>query len=100
MNKQDVVALYDAELAKGRSSLEAFQATRTEVHAVLQLEAPAPDVDQVTDAHRVASDIARASDPIHTDAHHWLQKEHGKALWVEADKLVSAAGITASGRTA
>lgn len=38
----DVLAIYAAELEKGKSVREAYQGTRTEVHAALQLEQPFP----------------------------------------------------------
>jgi hypothetical protein len=58
-------------------------------------EIRAHQTGQVTDAEVMASEKARVKDPSHTDAHHYVQKEHGKALWAEADRLILAAGITA-----
>jgi hypothetical protein len=89
----DVQRIRDEHVALGRTPSEVVMGTRTAVHALLQLEHPFPGPDQVTDAHRIASDRARALDPNHTDAHHWLQKEHGKALWKQADALCREAGV-------
>lgn len=81
VGKPEVLAVYKAEVAKGKSPKEARQATRTEVHALLQLEQPFPE--------RVDGDD--------TDDHWMRQKTHGKKLWKAADKLVADAGITDAG---
>jgi hypothetical protein len=47
---------------------------------------------QVTVDEMVASERARRSvDGTHRDAHHYVQKQHQKGLWEEADKLVNIA---------
>lgn len=114
----DVSRIHAGCIARGRTSIEAFQGTRTELHENLQASCPFPlsskpeemnnrvvtpeerdslvaaQRDMVSDEHRIASDRARAKDPTHVDAHHWLQKEHGKALWAEADRLLALAGVS------
>jgi len=81
VGKAEVLAVYKAEVAKGKSPKEARQATRTEVHALLQLEQPFP----------------KASDGDDADDLWAIQKTHGKKLWKITDKLVSEAGITDAG---
>jgi len=105
---------------------EAFRGTKSRVHAQLQLEKPPPYSDlpahvkpqsdgtlktrkefadvqshqrmQPTDAEHVAAGKARSGpDGSFVDTHHYVQREHGKALWVEAAKLVADAGITEAG---
>lgn len=108
-------------------ALQAFRGTKSRVHAALQLEKPMPYSDlpdhvqpnakgdfhltrkefadvqahqrtQPTDAEHLAAAKARGGpDGTFVDTHHYVQREHGKALWVEAAKLVAAAGITESG---
>jgi hypothetical protein len=83
----DVVALYQAELAKherddrshGALDLKSalVRATRTMVHAKLQELLPVPPV-------------GKREDP---DDAHARQKAHGKALWREADRLVNDAKL-------
>jgi hypothetical protein len=49
---------------------------------------------EITVEHIKAADAARALDRNDSlDAHHWLQKEHGKALWKEVDKIIGQLGI-------
>lgn len=56
---------------------------------------------QPTDAEIIAFDRAKAANPLKyrgvVDAHHYVQFEHGTALWAEADRLISEAGITEGG---
>ena len=77
MDKAGVLAIYEAQKAR-YSGRDLIQATRTEVHAAMQLETPAP---------------ARldGEDP---DDHHMRQKAYGKALWKETDRLIAEAGVT------
>jgi hypothetical protein len=43
----------------------------------------------VTEAEMVESERARSGvDSTHKDAHHFVQKKHGMALWAETDRLV------------
>jgi hypothetical protein len=47
---------------------------------------------QVTDEQHLTFSRAKMSDPNHKEtlhAHHYVQKEHGKALWEETDRLVA-----------
>lgn len=90
-----VRAIHAAQAARFASVPDAnvMTATRTEVHAALQLECPFPPPEAVTDEHRVRSDVERAMDPNHTSAHHWLQKRHGQALWAETERLIAEAGV-------
>lgn len=115
----EVRAIYAGEVAKYGAGRDAFQGTRTQVSAALQLKNPAPHTHEpehaagaltedardklhersragVSDAHRLLSDHARQLDPNHTDAHHFVQKLHGTALWREVDRAIAEAGITAS----
>ena len=122
----DFVKATYARLAS-RGPKDAFMGLRTEVHEALQAQLPPPYSDHpahlpkedgrkftaaeqaeihefmrssVTDAEIIAFDRARAKDRDHRltqDAHHFVQKEHGKALWAEADRLIKAAGITEAG---
>lgn len=53
---------------------------------------------QVTDTEILAAERARQTgDGGHRDAHHYVQKKHGQALWEEADRLIKEAGITEGG---
>jgi hypothetical protein len=90
---EKVRALHSVHLTKFAKDGDPLKATRTEVHALLQLDCPFPGEECVTDEHRVRCDVERAMDPNHTSAHHWLQKNHGKALWAETDRLVAEAGV-------
>jgi hypothetical protein len=91
VTKADVQRLYAEELARGKSSRDARQGTRTTVQALMQVDRPTP-AGPVTDADRLASEKARESvDGNHKDALHFVQKTHQKALWVAADKLVVSA---------
>lgn len=99
-----------------------LSATRTEVYAALQLESPPPYSEQPdhikpehgkrvlthqqrmamhehqrslpTDAECLASERARAKDPGHVDAHHFVQKRHQMDLWAKTDQLLKEAGVT------
>ena len=123
LTTDDVKAIHDR--LKHRGPRDAYLGTRTEVHEALQAQCPPqytsfPDhlpMDrhakftraelaeihahqraQVTDAEILASERARAGvDGDHRDAHHYVQKQHGIALWKEADRLIAAAGITDTG---
>jgi hypothetical protein len=101
MAAEELMATFDAQLAttrdegkawratllefyegvKDRGPRDAWRACRTEVHAVLHLKAPSPEV-------------TKGEDP---DDHWHRQKSHGKALWRTADAIVTAAGITEGG---
>jgi hypothetical protein len=106
--------LHKAHLAR-YSPADARQATRTEVHALLQLECPPPYHDrpahlpqdgllshaqtreyrdhqrsQPTDQECLDFARARSKDPCVEDPHHHAQKRHGIALWRETDRLISA----------
>ena len=119
LSPSEVQAIYAAEVAKYGPGRDAFQGTRTQVSAALQLKNPPPHAlpsaaasihvsrgtrdaqhdecrSQVTDAHALLSERARALDPNHTDAHHFVQKLHGSALWREVDRCMAEAGITSS----
>lgn len=87
----DVKRLHNEHLSRFRTASLARQATRTEVQAILELQSPPPGPDTVTDEHRIASDKARATDPLHVDAAHWVQKTHQKGLWRQTDSLVQDA---------
>lgn len=88
----DIRALHAEHLARyGGDVRAARQATRVEVHGILQIVEPVPGADDVTDEDRVNSDKYRAADPYHTDALHWRQKMHQKRLWEETDALLDAA---------
>jgi hypothetical protein len=112
----EVRAIYAAEVEKYGAGRDAARGTRVEVSAALQQRNPPPfshDVKrasgaltateraelhdevrvQVSDAHRILSDHARVLDPNHTDAHHFVQKLHGIALWREVDRAIAEAGI-------
>lgn len=86
MNKADVLAIYEVELAGLGGDpdrlRQAWRGTRTRVSEAMQAETIAP---------------ARlpGEDP---DVHHGRQKAHGIALWKDADALVISAGITETGR--
>ena len=100
-----------------KTPAEARQGTRTEVHALLQEQVPCPYrlapparayaphegklrnqniadrkatlIASIPDALVLESERARSGpDGGHVDAVHYVQKQHGKALWVEADRLV------------
>ena len=89
-----VKSLYQEILANRKGNVtEAVQGLRTELSGLIQLDCPPPGPDEVTDEHRVLSDKDREVDPNHTSAHHWLQKQHGKAIWEEVDRLVAQAGL-------
>lgn len=90
---EQVLAIRDDLVARGRVGAEVVQGVRTEVHALLQLEYPAPPESEVTDAHRIMADHARKTDPMLKDAHHFLQKAHQTNLWQQTDKIVSDAGV-------
>jgi hypothetical protein len=116
----DVKRIHAANVARGKTPAEARQGARTEVHELLQAQLPVPyplpartktfaaadtaarDADlanrtkamqsQVTDAEILASERARGgADATHRDAHHWVQKQHGIALWQETDRLIAEA---------
>ena len=93
LTTEDVRKLWAQVQARGLSAEDARKGLKAEVKAALNIACPHPPPEAVTDAHRIASDLARRADPYHTDAHHWLQKQHGLALWAEAERLIAAAGI-------
>lgn len=109
---EEARAIYDA-CAKRYKGDDIAKATRTEIHAALQLANPAPysdvpshltkksalshDERQVVLEHQRSQpndeeciDFARnrGSQPHVVDAHHWVQMKHGEALWEEADRLL------------
>lgn len=121
IGKAEVLAIYDA--CSGRFASDGpecvLSATRTEVHAALQLESPPPYSERPehvppegrmnhhhreaihehqrslpTDAEVIASERARARDPGHRDAHHYVQKKHQMDLWAKTDLLLKEAGVT------
>jgi len=122
---KEIQEIYQAGLKKGLTAEEALRETRTLVHAKLQLDNPPPYSDhpghlpkdrpgkfshsemkeihahqhaQVTDEERLASEKAREGiDGNHVNAHHYVQKEHGKSLWKETDRLVQSAGLGTGG---
>ena len=120
VSRDDVLRMHAEEVAKGKSSRDARQGTRTRTHEALHLERPTPLADrpthieaalltrsltkaendavrthqlaQVAEAQMIASEKARLGpDATHRDAHHYVQKLHQKALWEAADKLVDDA---------
>lgn len=93
LTADEIKTLRDELVARGRVGHEVTMGLRTEVHARLQLAAPFPTPADVTDDHRIAADHAKQSDPQIKDALHWLQKQHGMALWKETDRLIAAAGV-------
>jgi hypothetical protein len=115
----EVKAIHERE-AERYAGEDLVKATRVEVHAELQTRNPPPLSDfpkhvekdrrapvdanervqiqrhqraQVTDAQHIAFSKIRAEHPYILDGHHYVQWEHGKALWTETDKLLAAAGI-------
>lgn len=91
VTKEQVLALHAEHVAfKSSGALplagvrpagwNARQSTRTEVHALIHLQCPTPTFDA-------------SADP--DDVHH-EQKKHGKALWIETDRLVTEALGSAS----
>ena len=114
---EEARAIYMAQIARYQGT-DALKATRTEIHAALQLRNPPPYSDhpphlpkqvsesraftreeaeeirahqrmQVTDAEHLEFSKSRAEHPYILDAHHYVQWKHGKALWVEADRLLA-----------
>jgi hypothetical protein len=90
----DVLAIHKEAVERYGAGRDALQGTRSKLSELLQSQCPPPGPELVTDAHRIAADKAKKADPNHTDAHHWLQKQHGMALWRENDRLILAAGVT------
>jgi hypothetical protein len=120
-------SLTDAEVkaiqtreAKRYSGRDLYNATRTEVHAELQLRNPPPHSDfpkhidrdrreplspeeklavqrhqraQISDAHHIEFSKIRGEHPYILDGHHYVQWKHGKTLWEETDRLLAAVGI-------
>lgn len=71
-----------------------------EAHGIAETAAKEADLavrkaalfDKLTAEQMIASEKARAGvDGTHRDAVHFVQKEHSKAVWAEADRLVSEA---------
>lgn len=112
----EVHTLYAAQAARYGAGRDAYQALRTEISAALQLKNPPPHTHDLEDAegnltdeehealhaesrlgvsdeHRLLADHARSLDPNHDDAHHFVQKLHGVALWREVDRIIAEAGI-------
>lgn len=116
----EVHAIHQSEIEKYGAGADAFKGLRTEVNAALQLKNPPPHTHDpkdavgrltpeardalhdasrqgVSDVHRILSDHARQLDPNHSDAHHFVQKLQGMALWKETDRLIAEAGIVGGG---
>lgn len=122
MNIEDVKAIYAAQVARYGRGPDAVQATRTEVHAALQIEKPLPyssapkhipvgqrmlshaeatevrlhQIDQIDEAafDEAARAMALESDRTRPrDPQHYHQREHGRALWEETDDLCREAGV-------
>ena len=117
VTKADVVRVHAEEVSRGKSPEDARAGTRTVIQAMLHLQLPSPCSDvptalvgklsldpaeracvkshqlaQVTTEDMIASEKARSGvDGTHRDAHHFMQKEHQKNLWVETDRLVTEA---------
>ena len=117
LTKADVLRIHAEEVLRGKSREDALAGTRTVVQSMLHTQLPSPHSDvpaklvgkqklepaekacirahqvaQLTEAELIASERARSGpDGTHADAHHFAQKEHQKALWVEADRLVAEA---------
>lgn len=122
MNKDDVVAIYDAELealkkrepeaAPSYLLKHAFAGTRTRVHEALQAANAYPKAgEEHKHFHAHRDSIVKGETPITTsslDELHRLradaegklaekQKIHFTDLWVQADALIASAGITEGG---
>lgn len=122
----EVAALQAAGEPPAGIPLQAYRGTRTRIHEALQAKSPAPytaapdhikpddgrlthsDLAEIhahmraqpTDAEHLKAAKARSGpDGNFTDTHHYVQREHARALWVEVDRLTKAAGITEAGRT-
>lgn len=123
MNIDQVKAIFAAAVARYGAGKDAIQATRTEVHAALQIEKPLPfseaapecaakhgklhthaeaelnrihQVNQITDEELTVAARAIALEPAAhraTSVHHYFQREHGRALWEETDALCREAGV-------
>ena len=121
MTKEDVLKLYDAELAKLRTlepdEPEAYilkhacMGTRTRIHEELQASVALPDRgpehEEFTRKRAEAmekNDLANQFDHLvrlrmkSDEVHAERQKQHFMKLWVEADKAMADAGITAEGK--
>lgn len=111
----DVLAIHTYELTRGKSPADVWRAVRTKVHAKLQDALPVPslaDIQALAPMKPERSNlggVARTGTskgaavmpiamPVPDDLLHAYQKAHGAALWVEANRLVEAAGITETGR--
>jgi len=108
--------IYLAQAARYQGP-DVLKATRTEVHAALQLRYPPPYSDhpphlpkqtsasraftreeaeeirsfqrmKVTDAEHLEFSKTRSAHPYIVDAHHYVQWKHGIALWAETDRLM------------
>lgn len=116
----EVQAIHAEQVARFGAAA-ALQATRTEVSAALQLRNPVPHAlpkDQadivvshedrksqhdecratVPDGHVILSEQARMLSPSgahwsHADAHHFVQKLHGQAIWREVDRVIAESGV-------
>lgn len=75
--------------------MQAARDRRTPMTHVEKAAQVAHQLAQVTEEQHEAHGRAKATrDPDHVttkDAHHFVQKEHGKALWTETDRLVGEA---------
>ena len=109
MTSQDVIATYEAELARLTAAGDAdalrwaCKGTRTRVHEALQAATPHPTAEGLASIDAavlaglpasVAAVLTAASD----DGLHHLQTAHFSGLWKQADAIVAAAGITEAGR--
>lgn len=116
LTKDEVLAVYGAQVSMYGDTVDARKATRVELSAALQLKNAAPHSlteteaagvltceerdekhercrQQVSVRHRAMAERARGRDPFIHDAHHFVQKLHGEAIWREVDRLMALAGI-------
>jgi hypothetical protein len=117
---EQVRSLYAKMVSENGPGRVALQGLRVEVSAAIQALNPPPhthdpedaagslteeerdalheaSAEGVADHHRTLADRARRLDPNHSDAHHFVQKLHGTAVWREVDRVIAEAGIGAGG---
>ncbi len=121
MKKEDVVAIWQAEVARLEAAkepnvaLQAWRGTRSRIHEKLQEQTPPPGPgkaheeydrlvaetsEKVVGGQDVTDHIAAlVQHKVKLDKdHHEIQKAHFTLLWEQADKIVADAGITVEGR--
>lgn len=125
MTKEEVLALYEAELGRLKAAGEsgasllawACKGTRTRVHEALQAASPPPERGDEHETYKAqekefceriaASKAPPTEEQIHAltkarkrsdEIHHERQKLHGVGLWTKTNEIVAAAGVTEQGR--